>query len=277
MTNFLLDTFEKFINYINPAGAKAKEIKELINQSHTDASNIIQRNIKELSSQFVIETAYKVEVRTSDTDTKEDDYYLHLQQYSKLSAIETAFKEGKGQLYLLDLEEKTSILSSTHFITENTMSYKPINTDELIPDFLYILDEEEYCVSLKPIHTTTSKKELHYELQTLYKALYLSLNKTIDIDSDFNTSGCNESEHILRYFRLNQNSLFLVVEDLKGNVHHHTFNNISEIKHATNAITMMKFWIYMHGDSYRFYLPYDKKTFKTTQVPLDQEIFKVII
>ncbi|HFK1459199.1 hypothetical protein [Bacillus cereus] len=278
MTNTLLDTLKNFIDFINPEGAKSKEIQENITRSHIDAANIYCRNINELSAQFNIEQAYKVEIHAYNANKKEENYHLHLQKYTNLSHLKKAFLNGMGELHLLDLEEKIKVLPSTYIFNEHNIKYKAIETRKLVPDFLYTLDDEEYCVTLKPIHTDTSKKELQYELQNLYKTLYLSLNKEIDIDSNFQTSTCYESKHILRYFRLNQNSLFLVVEDLKGNMHHHTFKNINEIKHGlSGGGTQLKFWIYMYGDTYRFYLPYDEKAFKTSQVPLDQEIFKMTI
>ncbi|HDX9578320.1 TPA: hypothetical protein ROX88_001850 [Bacillus pseudomycoides] len=278
MGNTLLKTLKNFVDFINPEGAKLKEIKENVNRSHIAAANIYCRNINELSAQFNIEKAYKVKIHTSNTDKKEENYHLHLQKYTNLDHLKKAFLNGMGELHLLDLEEKIKILPSTYIFDEHNIKYKAIDTRRLVPDFLYTLDHEEYCITLKPIHTVSSKKELQYELQNLYKTLYLSLNKEIDIDSNFQTSTCYESKHILRYFRLNQNSLFLVVEDLEGNVHHHTFKNINEIKHGlSDGGTKLKFWIYMPGGSYRFYLSYEEDTFETSQVPLDQEIFKLII
>lgn len=274
----LLNTLKNVFDFINPEGAKSKEIKENINRSHIAAADIYCRNMNELSAQFIIETAYQVEIHTPNTDKKEENYHLHLQKYANLDHLKKAFLNGIGELHLLSLEKKIKILPSTYIFDEHNIKYKAIETRRLVPDFLYILNDEEYCVTLKPIHTATSKKELQYELQNLYKTLYLSLNKEIDIDSNFQTSTCYESKHILRYFRLNQNSLFLVVEDLKGNVHHHTFKNIHEIKYGlSGGGTQLKFWIYMYGDTYRFYLPYEEDTFKTSQVPLDQEIFKMTI
>ncbi|EJR86360.1 hypothetical protein PDN49_15010 [Bacillus cereus] len=54
MTNTLLDTLKNFIDFINPEGAKSKEIQENITRSHIDAANIYCRNINELSAQFEV-------------------------------------------------------------------------------------------------------------------------------------------------------------------------------------------------------------------------------
>lgn len=67
-----------------------------------------------------------------------------------------------SELHLLDLEGKIKILSSTYIFDEHNIKYKAVETRRLVSDFLYTLDDEEYCVTSKPLHTATSKKEPQY-------------------------------------------------------------------------------------------------------------------
>ena len=112
-------------------------------------------------------------------------------------------------------------------------------------------------------------------LEILYKTLINAQSIMIDATFERYGSVSKEKWYDLVHFRLDRQSLFLVIQDRENPSIKisHEFQNINDFKFM-NLEDRLKFWVYTTKGTHRFYLPYDKEELKKTDAFIDPLIYQ---
>lgn len=256
---------------------KYQDIKDLmVEQSfnHKKAANIAQKSVKDYQAEYEIDSFYIPSIIENEKSNKQELHLSEVSSFDEEIQIRKAYLNGQGSILLVDEEEKKNMLTNAFFRTKmghDDLSY-PLKATKLnmtIPDFLYLINDQEYLILLKPRFKIENESKRKSELKRLYKYLFANIGKQIDIDPDFETSGCDELSCRLIYFRLNTDSLFIVF-DYDDKRISHTFKNINNIAAgSTYGGEALKFWLYMAERTYRFYLYHPDDV----EIPIDPSIY----
>ncbi|MGG1910826.1 hypothetical protein ABFY54_01690 [Priestia megaterium] len=266
---------ENVMNMVFPGYKKVKEIQEEQRNNHKVAEGIATKSVRDYQLEYNIDTIYTLSVLQEGK--KEEFYLTEVVNYEDEKLIRDSYLNGKGHILLINEEEKKKIVVNAYIHNKssvgqlNPAAVKAVQLEVTIPDFLYMVEGREYLVLFQPKFKVKNEVERKGELTRLYEYLFGNLGKQIDIDVDFDASGCYENKCTLLYFRLHFDSLFLAVE-YKGEIISHTFKNIYKIAAGhTYGGKALKFWIYMEERTYRFYLYHPEEI----KVPIDSAIYQV--
>jgi len=131
--------------------------------------------------------------------------------------------------------------------------------------------------TLNEITGADNNNSIQYEefLELLYRAL-INTNQ-IDIDANFDSysSSIEEKTYELVRFRLDRNSLFLVIRDKENERLYlsHEFRHISSINYIATE-DRLKFWLDMIDVTYRFWLPFKKEELFAEHIQIDPIIYR---
>ncbi|MGG1073779.1 hypothetical protein ABE178_28745 [Priestia megaterium] len=266
---------ENVMNVVFPGYKKVKEIQEEQRNNHKVAEGIATKSVRDYQLEYDIDTIYTLSVRQEGK--KEEFYLTEVVNYEDEKMIRNSYLNGKGHILLINEEEKRKIVVNAYIHNKssagqlNPAAVRAVELEVTVPDFLYMIEGREYLILLQPKFRVKEEVGRKGELKRLYEYLFGNLGKQIDIDVNFDASGCYENKCKLVYFRLHSDSLFLAVE-YNGEIVSHTFKNIHKIAAGhTYGGEALKFWIYMNEGTYRFYLYHPKET----KVPIDSAIFQI--
>ncbi|MFH9306011.1 hypothetical protein ACH4J9_33445, partial [Streptomyces albus] len=128
-------------------------------------------------------------------------------------------------------------------------------------------------VNLKEIRTIEEEEKHTNNLELLYKSLFQTEEITIDTNFEQYSITTSEKTYSLNHFRLDRNSLHLVLEDIDTKQHiTHTFEKIQSIAYQNNDKNK-RFWLYMDKGSYRFFIPINND--KLNNIPIDPIIYNI--
>ncbi|MBH0158671.1 hypothetical protein IHV10_20010 [Fictibacillus sp. 5RED26] len=257
---------------------KYHDYRKLVDQqvsNHSVAEKIAIKSVKDFQLDYGINNIYSFSVVEEDNNKK--NLLTEITDYNEENQVYTAFTEGIGNIFLIDEYEKKNMLKDAYF--QNKMNngdlslpIKATDVKQNVPDFLYVIDNRNYMISLQSRFSIETEEGKRKEVEQLYKYLFKNLGKSIDIDPDFDKSGCYEKRCKLVYFRLNLDSLYIVIEHNNKNVYH-TFKNIRDIAHTvTYGGEALKFWLYMGDRNYRFYLHHPD----SLDVQIDSAIYSLL-
>ena len=251
---------------------KEKQIIEETNFKHSQSAKIFFKDLDEISSKYYISEVYSVNEVYENNRIK----YFNFKEadFSISSSLKKKYMENEGELILVD-EETKKIINKNFRLTPNFQNIHFREKQDLTsaPDFIYEFENQCYWVVLELIRTSEKEEEHTKYLETLYRALYKA--SKIEIDAGFKY-GSNEKWYDLIYFRLDRNSLFLVVGDMdnKHIYHSHEFKHIDHIR-LSDLQDRYKFWLYMFEGNYRFFVPYTKEELYGEDVMIDPLIYKI--
>lgn len=254
---------------------KERNIIEDTKTKHQESEKIMYRSLNEISSKYYVSGVYSMtEVYESEDSDKIKYYEFQLLDDKESTIIKTGFYGNEGRLILIDEEEKEKINKRIRFKPDFERFNPEKSNLKVAPDFLYENNGQSYWITIQAIRTTEEEQQHTKMLDILYRALYNA--NEIDIDTNFEIYGITTKEkyHDLVHFRLDRNSLFLVVKDRENAVYHsHEFKHIREIRNS-DVGDRIKFWLYMFDGTYRFYIPYDKEALIGEHVHVDPIIYK---
>lgn len=251
---------------------KDQELRNKTNLKHKNSSDFIIRNLEEITSKYYISNVYMLEEIIENNQLK----YFQFEEtdYDITDTIKKSFVQNLGQLVLVSEEDKVAI--NKKFLFKSNLKWNWRNSEALTsaPDFLYQVDDTAYWVDLIEIRSAEKEEEHTKYLEILYSALYNA--SKIEIDADFSSYGStpNEKWYKLEHFRLDRNSLFIVIKDEDNNLLSHEFKNIDHI-HYNDLQDRLKFWLYMFEGTYRFFIPFDKSTLKNNSIIMDPKIYLI--
>jgi hypothetical protein len=270
-----LSILENVMSAAFPGYKKIKEVQEAQKKNHVIAEGIATKSVRDYQLEYNIDIIYTLSIH--EKGKKKEFYLTEVTDRQEEEFVRNSYLDGKGHILLINENEKNRIVVDAYFRNKSGLKelysrgVRAVESDMTIPDFLYMIEEHEYIILLKPKFVAKNEGNRKGELNRLYKYLFGNLGKQIDIDVNFDKAGCYENGCKLIYFRLHSDSLFLVVE-YEGELFSHTFKNIYRIaagySYGENAL---KFWLYMGDTStYRFYL-YHPEEIKT---PVDPAIYQ---
>lgn len=244
-----------------------QRIEESTHSQHEQSAEILNRSLEEITAKFRITDAlYANEIEVQDVIKHE------FTNVNNLHEIQQSFANNEGVLYLVEPNVKKEINRS--FI-HNKVGYFNRSLKQA-PDFVYELNGHQYWINIEAIRNAEEEEEHTKYLNLLYCALYQTTK--IEIDINFHEYGktTREKWYQLDYFRVDRNSLFIVVKDFEdSSVHSHNFEHIRDIKYADTG-DRLKFWLYMAHGTYRFYIPYTKESLNNPEIPIDPIINHVV-
>ena len=219
-------------------------------QSHEEYALHFYKNAADYYPMYIIKRIYSLEERQENNKTF---FQLNEVVYDQANRIKECFKNHEGRFGLIDLSVKKEILKNVRFVSEIRRPFTDEYIPELVPDLKYILDDEEYFIHIE-LNPTVMNEEKEQSIKSLYKYLYGNLGEIIEIDPNFEKSGCYETRCRLVYFRLSATELFIVV-DHKGEKKSHLFKDIYHIDRGMSlGEKAMKFTLHTDGVNYRMYL-----------------------
>lgn len=266
----MIKTFQSIVDSIFTTAEQKKLILKTA-EKHADAQSIFNRSLNEVTHIYKIDNVYSCEEKISENG-EITEYSFSLYSEKDLDSLKKSFRNNEGTLILVDEEIKKKINKNFRYIKESPFTFKDKNISQC-PDFIYEFNDNSFWINLKEIRNI-EKEEIHTNnLECLYKSLFVT--KEIEIDTKFlqYSEGFSEKLYYLRHFRLDRNSLHLVLEDKDtSQLITHTFNKIELIDYQNNQ-TNLKFWLHMDEGTYRFFIPINKD--KLNNVPIDPIIYNI--
>ncbi|MGP9043981.1 hypothetical protein [Cytobacillus kochii] len=241
-------------------------IEESTHSQHEQSAEILNRSLEEITAKFRITDAlYANEIEVQGVIKHE------FTNVNNLHEIQQSFANNEGVLYLVDSNTKKEINRS--FIHNKVGYFSRIL--RIAPDFVYELNEQQYWINIEAIRNVEEEHEHTKSLNLLYRALYQATQIHIDVNFEYGKT-TKERTYQLEYFRVDRNSLFIVMKDFEDNsVYSHNFEHIRDIK-CSNRGEGLNFWLYMAHDTYRFYIPYTEESLNNPDIPIDPIIKHVV-
>lgn len=254
---------------------KERNIIENTKAQHLESQTIMYRSLEEITSKYYLTNVYEMTEVYANDDSQNVEYYIfHELDFEDSNRIKKKYYENEGILTLVDEEYKKRMNKRFRFEPKKEHYF---NKPKLrsTPDFIYEFENQLFWVTLKPIRAEDEEKEHTEVLELLFSALYNTNEIDIGVESDNTFKNTNEKYYDLIHFRLDRNSLFLVIRDKENNeiYHSHEFNHIQHIKFS-NIGDRLKFWLYMLDGVNRFYIPYDKEQLNGEHVRIDPLLYK---
>lgn len=245
-----------------------KELENTTYERHIQSTEVLKRSLEEVTSKFRVVEAY---TSKEEVDGEEVKYIFTEVGLEISSEIQRSFINNKGVLHLVSSDIKSDI--NKQFV--HAPRYKQRFSIHQAPDFVYLINGEEYWVNLDVIRDEEEEKSHSRFLELLYFTLYEANRIYIDVDFEEYGKTADEGWYKLIYFRLSRNSLFIVVKDTEMNrVFHHNFEHIRAINY-NDIGDRYKFWLYMVQGPYRFYLPSTKENVNNSELPIDPKIYQI--
>lgn len=255
---------------------ESQKVDELTKNKHQESEKIMFRNLDEISSKFGISGVYTLNEITGADNNNSIQYEFQEVKIDVKMFIKKSFKENLGTLFIID-EEKKKIINTNFSLKEERLNSPLLNKSRLssAPDFVYEIEGQQVWVTLSSIRNQEEEVKHTEFLELLYRAL-INTNQ-IDIDANFDSysSSIEEKTYELVRFRLDRNSLFLVIRDKENERLYlsHEFRHISSINYIATE-DRLKFWLDMIDVTYRFWLPFKKEELFAEHIQIDPIIYR---
>lgn len=255
---------------------ESQKVDEVTKNKHQESEKIMFRNLNEISSKFDISGVYILNEITGADNNNIIQYEFQEVKFEVETFMKKSFKENLGKLFIID-EEKKKIINTNFSLKEDWLNSHLLNKSRLTsaPDFVYEVEGQQVWVTLSSVRNQEEEVKHTDLLELLYKAL-INTNQ-IDIDANFDSYGTSNEEktYELVQFRLDRNSLFLVIRDKENERLYlsHEFRHISKIDYIATE-DRLKFWLDMIDGTYRFWLPFKKEELFAEHTQVDPIIYR---